>query len=475
MNIELMLIFALLFLSSSLFLIFKLRIALITSTIIILIALIINTSLLYNSFIKGIPILQLNVFLMSEIILIVGLTSNIYSYHYFNFSDSISGKIFFALIPPLLATLIGLSAFNNIIIMLFFLEASTFLSAILVLYGERRDKAVFSTFIYLVISVVESIFIISGLYLLTREHGLNLALADIYALKEYNINLSDLELASYLILLGFGIKAGVSPIALLWLPLVHSEAPSPISAILSGVIIESAYIPMLKYSHVLKSQISASVGSFIVFSGLVNVLIGSVGMIVDRDLKRVLAFSSISSMGGIGMALGLGLLSSMYESYIFLLGSILYLFAHSFAKALLFMCAGVIIRTFHERNWFKLHQMVKSLPITSVMWIIGTISISGLFPFTSGYYGKHLIIESINTLKLNVLGIPKYIYSLSLYFASITILCILMAPILLSFKGSGKFKEQFNSMFTMLIVLTITSVILGVLYSTFHYPLHYSI
>ncbi|MEM2137373.1 MAG: proton-conducting transporter membrane subunit, partial [Candidatus Methanomethylicia archaeon] len=206
-------------------------------------------------------------------------------------------------------------------------------------------------------------------------------------------------------------------------------------------------------------------GSLIAFSGLINVLLGAIGMILDRDLKRILAFSSISSMGGIGMALGLGMIMNMHEAHICLLGSVLYLFAHSFAKALLFLCAGIFIKTSHERSWLRISQRVRFLPITSIMWIIGVVSISGLFPFTSGYYGKHLIMESINTLESNVFNISKDVYSFALYFAGIIILCVLIAFIIFSFKGSEKFKEHFDLMFLSSFILVLISIVLGILYN----------
>ncbi|MEM0084761.1 MAG: complex I subunit 5 family protein [Candidatus Methanomethylicia archaeon] len=472
MNIDFTLIFALLFSSSTPFLSSNLKTAFKTSIFIMITALLINTYTLFKVFINGVSFTPLQEFsymlslIMSEIILIIALASIIFSNSYFNFSEIVRGRIYFGLIPILSATLIGLSMFNNIISMLFFLEASTFISAILVLYGERRDKAVFSTMVYLVMSIIESILILSGIYFLTRGYGLNLALTDINELSKYAIiSKYDVELASYCILLGFGIKAGASPIALLWLPLVHSEAPSPISALLSGVIIESAYIPMLKYTYALIPQISINIGGFIAFSGLINVLIGAIGMILDRDLKRILAFSSISSMGGLGMALGLGMIMNIHEAYMCLLGSILYLFAHSFSKALLFLCAGILIKTSHERNWFKMSQKVRFPPITSIMWIIGAISISGLFPFTSGYYGKHIIMESINTIESSVFNISKDVYSFALYFAGIVIFCVLMVFIIFSFKGSEKSKERFDLMFLSSFILMLISFTLGILYS----------
>ncbi|MEM2137275.1 MAG: hypothetical protein QXI93_04900, partial [Candidatus Methanomethylicia archaeon] len=223
MNIEFTLIFTLLFSSSTLFLLLNLKTALKFSIFIMIAALFVNTDTLFKAFISGFSYMQSDVFsymlslIMSEIILIVVSTSIIFSDNYFNFSDMARGRIYFGLIPILSATLIGLSICDNIILMLFFLEASTFLSAILVLYGERKDRAVFSTMVYLVMSIIESILVLSGLYFLTRGYGLQLALTDIHELSKYTtISKYDVELASYFILLGFGIKAGASPIALLW-------------------------------------------------------------------------------------------------------------------------------------------------------------------------------------------------------------------------------------------------------------------
>jgi formate hydrogenlyase subunit 3/multisubunit Na+/H+ antiporter MnhD subunit len=469
-SINLILTYALLFLSSLIISAFKSKYSIHLSTLLIFSSLIVNAIPLAGILVAGLAELESKLFTdfliyaMCEVILFVGLMSTLYSIKYFDSELNGRFRLYFAIIPILLATLIGLVSSSNLIYMLFFLEASTALSAILVLYGERRGRAVVSVIVYLAMSILESILIIIGVCLLINGYGLRFDLLDVYMLSRYGIYGWNFKLASYLILLGFGIKAGTSPLALLWLPLVYSEAPSPVSAILSGVATESAYIPILKYVYSLSPIIPMDVGAFITFSGLINIVLGGLGMIIDRDIKRVIAFSSILSMGFLGSSIGLSVSMSGYEAYLCIFGSALYLFAHSIAKALLFLSAGLFVKAFHERNWLKLSMATRSMPITSLIIILGGMSVSGLLPFFSGYYGKHMVMESIIYSGNQFYGIPSSIYEGLIYLSGIIVLCVFLGIVVASARGSGVFREKPDLMFTSIILLALISIIIGIMY-----------
>ena len=484
MSISLILTYILLFSSSLIVSISRSKYSIYLSTLFIFSSLMVNAMPLMGMLTVGLVKLESDLFkdfivyAMCEVILIVGLISTLYSIKYFDSKLNGRFRLYFAIIPILLATLIGLVSSSNLIYMLFFLEASTALSAILVLYGEHRGRAVLSVVMYLAMSIFESILIIIGVCFLINGYGLHFDLLDVYRLSRYGVNDWNFKIASYLILLGFGIKAGISPLALLWLPLVYSEAPSPVSAILSGVVTESAYIPILKYIYSLMPMIPMDVGAFITLSGLINIFLGGLGMIIDRDIKRVIAFSSILSMGFLGLSIGLSISMSGYEAYICIFGSALYLFAHSIAKALLFLSAGLYVKVFDERNWLKLPMAARSMPITSFMIILGGASISGLLPLFSGYYGKHMVIESIIASGNQFYGIPSSIYEGLIYLSGIIVLCVFLGIVVFSARSGGRFMEKPDLMVVSTMILALISIIVGIMYHGYlasGFTLHYSL
>ena len=268
---------------------------------------------------------------------------------------------------------------NNIILMWVAIEATTLSSAFLVGTYKHRTSLE-AAWKYIIICSVGVAF---GLY------GTILTFADANSLlnnpeqaifwSAINMQANDLNptlmyLAFVFILVGFGTKCGLFPMHT-WLPDAHSEAPSPVSAILSAVLLNCAMLVVLRY-YIL---ISKSVGStypqtLLLIFGLLSVAIGALFIIVQSDIKRLLAYSSIENMGLISFAFGLG-------GPLGIFAGLLHTINHSLAKTLLFCASGNILLKYKTRDMNQVRGLWHVAPITALLFAGGALALGGIPPF----------------------------------------------------------------------------------------------
>ncbi len=209
-----------------------------------------------------------------------------------------------------------------------------------------------------------------------------------------------------LILLGFAFKAGIFPLGQLWLPDAHSVAPSPISALLSGVMIKTGVygilrsffwmVPHGESVHVNWALWGAVIASF----GVATLFIGTVQSMKQNDAKRLLAYSSIGQIGYIAFAIGAGLFmfSSGIEVMTFfaavaIIGAAYHVLNHAVFKGLLFLSSGSILYATGTKDLNKLGGLLKLMPASALVAGIASLAISGVPPF-SGFASKWTIIST---------------------------------------------------------------------------------
>ncbi len=197
------------------------------------------------------------------------------------------------------------------------------------------------------------------------------------------------------ILVGFGVKAAVFPLHV-WLPDAHSTAPSPASAILSGLAVKGYLICLLKFLYnVFGSALMQefAVDRILVLAGAVAIIAGSILALSQDELKRRLAYSTVAQVGYI--VLGLGLLNKQG-----LAGTLFYLASHAVIKSTLFLAAGAIIAATGKKKVSELSGIGRKMPLTMAAFTIGSFGLIGL-PLFSGFVGKwYLLLGSIETGKL---------------------------------------------------------------------------
>jgi len=209
-----------------------------------------------------------------------------------------------------------------------------------------------------------------------------------------------------LMILGFGFKAGVFPLGQLWLPDAHSMAPSPVSALLSGVMIKTGIYGIIRtFFWMLPSSEGLHFSGFfwgIIISsiGAATLFIGTVQCVKQDDTKRLLAYSSIGQVGYIilGAGAALMMLNSNSEAMkvlacIALIGTVYHVLNHAVFKGLLFLSAGTVLYVTGERDLNRLGGLMKVMPLCAVAAAIASLSISGMPPF-SGFASKWTIITS---------------------------------------------------------------------------------
>lgn len=192
-------------------------------------------------------------------------------------------------------------------------------------------------------------------------------------------------------ILGFGLKAGFAGLHV-WLPEAHPAAPAPISAIMSGAMINLGFLGIFKFGLV--SIPPEAVGWTFLVLGIAGALLGIIFALPQKDLKRLLAFSSIENMGVIAIAAGLGFLGIANKlpavSACGFTGAALHLINHSLLKGCLFFCAGAVLKSTDTLNMDLMGGLMKRMPITGTLFTLNAVAISGIPPL-NGFIGEFFI------------------------------------------------------------------------------------
>ncbi len=203
-----------------------------------------------------------------------------------------------------------------------------------------------------------------------------------------------------LFFVGFGIKAGFMPLHT-WLPEAHPAAPSHISGVMSGVMIKMGLYGILRVLAAMQSDLLAAGIVIIVFS-LASGILGIMLALVQKDLKVMLAYSTIENVGIIGLGAGLGVtgqaLGSDQLALLGYAGALLHILNHSLFKSMLFFNAGSVYLAAETRNMEQTGGLIRRMPMTAMLFLLGALAICGLPPF-NGFVSEYLIyIGMFNSL-----------------------------------------------------------------------------
>jgi hydrogenase-4 component B len=202
--------------------------------------------------------------------------------------------------------------------------------------------------------------------------------------------------AFLLALLGFGAKAGLVPLHV-WLPEAHPAAPSPVSALMSGVMLKTAIYAMLRVSFDLLHTQFWWWGGLLLALGLATALFGVIFAAVQVDMKRLLAYSSIENIGLLFASIGLTLIFSAYGmkalSALALTATLYHVASHAFFKSLLFLCTGCVLHATAERSLGKLGGLIRYMPWVAWVTLLGVLTSAGLPPL-AGFVSEWLLLQS---------------------------------------------------------------------------------
>jgi hydrogenase-4 component B len=378
-------------------------------------ALIINTILLVQVTLGTFVIAEIGAIIVnesgiyiSELVLFLSLIAIIYSIRYM--SAEKDDTFYFLLISLFAGSIVGLIYSFNLIILYMFLEASTITSSLLVMYG-RTKRANRAALIYLLISIMAGFLVLGALFIIFYASG-------VWNILDPAIQAISIELrtaASVIVFAGFSIKAGMLPLGYIWLPKLYADCPSPISALLSGLLHPITAFTLIRIVGVIGFDIYLIPTLLVVF-GIGSMLAGAISALMEfygyklgsikfgKDIKKILAYSTMSEIGIIVMLGGIqGLLGPFAPGAEFaaLSTMLLHIYNHGLSKALLFFAVGVIMYYIHARDISGLGALSKPMPITTTGFIIGGLSL-GMIPPLFGFLTIIDMVFTVFSLSLNI-------------------------------------------------------------------------
>lgn len=270
-------------------------------------------------------------------------------------------------------------------------EVMSLTSFFLVTFESEREEVRRAGMTYLIASQLGVIFLFVLFALLSRHSG------GTYDFDVLGANgAAGLANVYFLLaLVGFGTKAGFWPLHV-WLPDAHSAAPSHVSALMSGVMIKMGIYGLLRTLSFL-GRPQAWWGATLIGVGAVSGLIGILNALAQRDLKRRLAYSSVENIGIITLGIGLGLLGqnqgNASVAFLGFAGALLHVLNHGLFKGLLFQGAGSVLHGVGTRDIDSLGGLSRRMPMTAVMFLVGSVAICGLPPL-NGFVSEWLLYIS---------------------------------------------------------------------------------
>ncbi len=359
-------------------------------------------------------------------LLLIGLVSlsvSIYSLGYVKeYIENKHVTVFGFFFNTFILSMILLVSSNDVFSFIVFWELMSLTSFFLVIYNHENDSNLKSGIIYLIMTNLGTALILASFLLLSSQTG-NFSFES-FRLSSDSFSAYVKNIVFILAFIGFGTKAGIVPLHV-WLPYAHPSAPSNVSALMSAIMIKTAIYGLIRFIYDF-SGVGSGVtdnhefvwwGFLFVTIGAVSSVVGVLYSVVEKDIKRALAYSSIENIGIIFIGLGLSIVflsfDLIYLSALAMLAAMYHLLNHAIFKSLLFMGAGAVIFRTHTANMEKLGGLVKRMPWTSLFFLVGVLSISGL-PFFNGFVSEYLMMLSF----ISSYRIPDILIAISVGFAS---------------------------------------------------------
>ncbi len=284
---------------------------------------------------------------------------------------------------------------------LFFLiswEAMAAASYFLVMFEDEQIENRRAAFLYMVVAHVGAVAILLSFGVMA---GLaagfdNFSGFTFDAMRQARFPVEWATVAFLLAFFGFAAKAGIIPLHV-WLPEAHPVAPSNVSALMSGVMLKTAIYGIIRVTFDIIKIFPWWWGSIVLTLGLVSAVMGVLYAMMEGNIKRLLAYSSVENIGIIMVGIGLAMIFSSFKMPVLaalsLTASLYHVMNHAMFKGILFMGAGAVLHATHERNMEEMGGLIHRMPWTAVLFLVGCISISALPPF-NGFVSEWLTFQA---------------------------------------------------------------------------------
>jgi hydrogenase-4 component F len=310
-----------------------------------------------------------------------------------------------------IGTMMMVTVFNNLGLLWVSIEATTIVSSFLIMI-YRKGEALEAAWKYLMICSAGIVLALLGIILFYMSSiealGSSNQVLDWTVLSNPHLHLQPglVKLGFVFILIGFGTKIGLAPMHF-WLPDAHSQAPSPVSALLSGVLLNCALLGLIRFGIVAENTLGGHfVQNLLIGFGLLSVIAALPFILVQHDYKRMLAFSTVEHMGIIVLAIGIG-------GVLGFSAAVLQMFNHAMGKSLLFLSSGNISQKYRSKHIARVSGVIHHMPFTGITLLVGTLAIVGVPPFSiftsefaifnAGFNEGHTLVTSILILLIAII------------------------------------------------------------------------
>jgi len=314
-------------------------------------------------------------------------------------------------------SMLGVVTAGNSLVFLFFWELMSLTSWQLILTEVEDKETIKAARFYFLMTHFGFVFLLL-FFLITTNGNLSIGFAD---MKSIVASFTYPTLLFFMLVFGFLSKAGAIPFHV-WLPYAHPAAPSPVSALMSGVMLKVAIYGFTRFLFDVLYPWPLEWGIVVLVIGSLSSLIGVLYALSEHDIKALLANHSIENIGIILIGFGMGMIFDSLglqtlSSFAFI-AALFHTFNHMSFKSLLFMGAGSVLHQTHTKNMEKYGGLMKSMPITAVTFLLASISISALPP-SNGFLSEWMIFQSMlgssNITDMSLkLAIPFAIFALAI-------------------------------------------------------------
>lgn len=332
-------------------------------------------------------------------LLVISVVSFAVSIYSIGYSKEYDGKYSVGLLGLLfnlfLLSMTFVVSASNAIFFLVVWEAMSLTSYLLVVYENRKEGVASSGLLYVVMTHLGTALIMVALIMM----GIY---AHSFDFSSYSgvgsVMPSALKSTLFVLLfIGFGTKAGIIPLHV-WLPYAHPAAPSNVSALMSGVMVKTAIFMMIRTFFDFLGVTDTWWGLLVLLVASISALLGVMYALMETDIKRVLAYSTVENVGIILIGLGAAMVFQSYNLNLLaglaLIATLLHVMNHALFKGALFMGAGSILFATHTKDMEKLGGLAKRMKWTGIIFFIGALSIAAIPPF-NGFVSEWLIFQSL--------------------------------------------------------------------------------
>ncbi len=295
-----------------------------------------------------------------------------------------------------------------------FLEATTLATAYLI-YFDKTSEALDAAWKYIFICTIGISFAFVGIIFISKGVGGSVAelfYSNLY-LNAKNIDTFWINIGFLFIILGYGTKMGLAPMHS-WLPDAHSEAPSPMSAMLSGTLLNLAFLGILRvYKIMIAAEDLHFAKNILLIMGVLSLVFSAAFILKIRNYKKMLAYSSIENMGIIAIGISIGG-PAVFAVFLHMIG-------HSLTKASFFLTAGNILHQYKTKESAKINSLMHNDYKTGILWLLSFVSIAALPPFPLFISEFIIVREMIGNGKIALTVIFLLLLTIILYGISKTI------------------------------------------------------